>query len=262
MQGARSSGAAARSPDEADDEADDDEALARCRAGDISGLGALVARYQLSAVRTAYLLVQDQAAAEDIVQDSFLLVFRHATRFRPGSPFAPWFYRIVVNAARQYQRSSRRRREIALDRVGSQRDGQGDGHGEGERTGDHRDGQLHALGTPRVPVASDPLRHAERAEQRGAVVAILRSLTYKQREALVLRYYAGYRDDEIARILGSPPGTIRWRIHAALRAFERAARTSAPWLIEDGTAGTEPAGRAERRNPAALLANAEEGTIR
>jgi RNA polymerase sigma-70 factor (ECF subfamily) len=227
MQGAARTSTQAGSARSADP-ADDEGALRRCRARDISGLGALVERYQLAAVRTAYLLVQDQSAAEDIVQESFLLVYRHAGRFRPGSPFAPWFYRIVLNAARQYLRGVRRRRETGLE-------------------------HLDESSSARIPVASDPLRHAERAERRSAVVAILRSLTHKQREVLVLRYYAGYRDDEIAAILGSPAGTIRWRMHAALRAFERAARARAPWLIDEGPDDV--------RDPATLLAAADEGKV-
>lgn len=194
---------------------DDDEALSRCAEGEIGGLDILVARYQLTAIRTAYLLLQDQAAAEDVVQESFLLVFRHAGQFRPGAPFAPWFCRIVLNCARQYQRAARRRRETSLDRIGT-------------------------LGTPgaRTPVGSDPLRAAERGERQQAVARVLAALTHKQREVLVLRFYGGYSDGEIARILACPGGTVRWRLHAALRAFERAALRTCPWLLDDAGAGS------------------------
>jgi RNA polymerase sigma-70 factor (ECF subfamily) len=86
---------------------DDAEAMRRCQQGDIAGLAALVARYQVTAVRVAFLLVRDRALAEDIVQDSFLLAYRASGRFRLGAPFAPWFYQIVLNAARQQQRAIR-----------------------------------------------------------------------------------------------------------------------------------------------------------
>jgi RNA polymerase sigma-70 factor (ECF subfamily) len=199
---------------------DDAEALRRCQAGDISGLGALAARHQLAALRIAYLLVQDQALAEDIVQEGFLLAYRHAAQVRSGALFAPWFHRIVLNAARQHLRAAARRRETSLD-------------------------QLDARSAGRMPVASDPLRHAERTELRAAVMHVLRALTHKQREVLVLRYYGGYKDGEIARALRCPAGTVRWRLHAALRAFDRHARTSYPWLLEEG------------RGPTAMLAQIE-----
>jgi RNA polymerase sigma-70 factor (ECF subfamily) len=198
----------------------DDEALRRCQAGDIAGLDALVARHQLAALRIAYLLMQDRSLAEDIVQESFLLAYRHAGQFRSGTPFAPWFHRIVLNAARQHLRAATRRRETSLDLL------------------DPRSPQ-------RLPVVSDPLRHAERAEVRAAVTHVLRLLTHKQREVLVLRYYGGYKDNEIARALGLPAGTVRWRLHAALRAFDRQARSTYPWLLEDG------------RAPAAILEHSE-----
>jgi RNA polymerase sigma-70 factor (ECF subfamily) len=185
--------------------------MRRCAAGGIAGLDDLVTRHQLAAMRIAYLLVQDTGAAEDIVQESFLRAFHAAPRFRAGAPFAPWFHRIVLNCARQYLRSAGRRRETSLDAAA----------GRGLR----------------LPVASDPLRSAERNERRQAVAAVLATLTQKQREALVLRYYGGYGAGEIARMLGVPGGTVRWRLHAALRAFERSADRTYPWLLDDARPG-------------------------
>lgn len=205
-----------------EDDARDGEALRRCATGDIGGLDDLVGRHQLAGLRIAYLLVQDMAAAEDIVQESFLRVFRAAPQFRAGAPFAPWFHRIVLNAARQYLRGARRRRETSLETL------------------DELD-----LPSGRVPLASDPLTAAQRSERRQAVVSVLATLTHKQREVLVLRYYGGYGDGEIARMLGVPGGTVRWRLHAALRAFERAARTH-PWLLDDAEGGAAVTDRLEQ----------------
>ncbi|HEY7834642.1 MAG TPA: sigma factor, partial [Ktedonobacterales bacterium] len=74
-------------------------------AGRHRGAGGTGRAVQVTAVRVAFLLVQDRALAEDIVQDSFLLAYRASGRFRLGAPFAPWFYQIVLNAARQQQRA-------------------------------------------------------------------------------------------------------------------------------------------------------------
>ncbi len=68
---------------------DDGEAIRRCQRGDIGGLEPLMARYQVAALRLAFLLVGEHAAAEDVVQDSFLLAFQGiardpATHLRPG----------------------------------------------------------------------------------------------------------------------------------------------------------------------------------
>lgn len=94
---------------------DDGEAIRRCQRGDIGGLEPLMARYQVAALRLAYLLVGEGAAAEDVVQDSFLLAYQGIARFRPGSAFTPWFYRIVTNTARQRRRRAATRREVSVE---------------------------------------------------------------------------------------------------------------------------------------------------
>ena len=50
----------------------DTHAIARLKLGDLAGLDALIERYQLQAVRTAYLIVRDRLLAEDIVQETFI----------------------------------------------------------------------------------------------------------------------------------------------------------------------------------------------
>ncbi len=65
---------------------DDAAAIHRCRSGDIRGLDALMAHHQVQALRVAYLLTGDHMQAEDVVQDSFLQVFRTIKHFRPPLP--------------------------------------------------------------------------------------------------------------------------------------------------------------------------------
>ncbi len=192
----------------AEDDADM-AALRRCQQGDIVGLDELVARHQGAAIRIAYLLTQDGATAEDIAQESFLQVYRASQQFRTGARFTPWFHRIVLNTARQYMRTARRRRESSLD-------------------------ALQQTQPTLFPAKSeaDPAVRAEQTERQAATLEVLRALTPNQREVIVLRYYGGYTDGEIARILSVPGGTARWRLHTALRAFERIARRRYPWLIE------------------------------
>lgn len=182
-----------------DDEsiADDSAAIRRCQRGDIGGLEPLIARHQVAALRLAYLLLGERAAAEDVVQDSFLLAYQAIARFRTGSAFAPWFYRIVTNTARLRQRRPAIRHEISID---------------WRRYGDEDRGA-----SPRGDVTAppdrdpqvDPALHAERQEAREDVLRALARLTQKQREAVVLRYYIGCSDHELATILDCHEGTAR-----------------------------------------------------
>jgi RNA polymerase sigma-70 factor, ECF subfamily len=191
----------------------DADAIQRCQQGDISGLGDLAARYQVSAVRLAYLLTGDHELADDIAQDSFLQAYKGIKRFRLGEPFAPWFYRIVTNTARQQWRYARRRREVSL---------------EGLTPGDPVERHVRsAAEDARV----GPAERAELAETRAALLDALATLPQKQREAVALRYYFGYNDQEIARILECRLGAVQQRRHAGRGSLQKVIRERYPWLL-------------------------------
>jgi RNA polymerase sigma-70 factor (ECF subfamily) len=80
---------------------DEQSAIWRLKRGDIEALAVLVRRYEVQAVRTAYLITHDRALAEDVVQNTFLRIYQRIDQFDEGRPFAPWFMRSVVNAAVQ-----------------------------------------------------------------------------------------------------------------------------------------------------------------
>lgn len=195
---------------------DDTDAIRRCQQGDIAGLNSLVARYQTPSVRLAYLLTGEADLANDIVQDSFLLAYRGIKRFRLGEPFAPWFYRIVTNAARQQQRRARHRREISLDTIRPDDSGAQPIGGRLDTPADSR---------------TDPVARAEAGEARDALLAALNTLPHKQREAVVLRYYFGYTDPQIATILKCRLGTVQQRLHAGRASLQQAIRRRSPWLL-------------------------------
>jgi RNA polymerase sigma-70 factor (ECF subfamily) len=192
------------------------DAIRRCQQGDIAGLGLLVACYQVPGVRLAYLLTGDHELADDIVQDSFLLAYRGIGRFRLGEPFAPWFYRIVTNTARQQRRYARHRREVSLDALLPE---------------DAAEHQFGATADSSHSDRADPAVHAESEEARMALLAALATLPHKQREAVVLRYYFGYSDRQIAGILGCRLGTVQQRLHAGRASLQQAIRRRYPWLL-------------------------------
>ncbi len=195
---------------------DDTDAIHRCQQGDIAGLSALVARYQTPSVRLAYLLTGEADLANDIVQDSFLLAYRGIKRFRLGEPFAPWFYRIVTNAARQQQRHARRRREVSIDSI---------------RPDDSGARLIGARLDAPADSRTDPVARAEAGEARDALLAALDTLPHKQREAIVLRYFFGYADPQIAAILKCRLGTVQQRLHAGRGSLQQAIRRRSPWLL-------------------------------
>lgn len=197
-------------------ERDETAAIQRCQQGDIAGLEPLVFAYQTPALRLAVLLTGDHDLAEDITQESFLLAWRGIKRFRLGEPFAPWFYRIVTNTARQQRRSARYRREVSLEALGAD-----------DSSGSHPWPMAESLRVRR----DDPAVRAEQSETREALLAVLATLPYKQREAVTLRYLIGYTDKEIADLLGCRLGAAQQRLHAGRASLRQAIRRDYPWLL-------------------------------
>jgi len=175
---------------------DEREAIGKLIAGDPAGLEPLVRAYQLRAVRTAYLIMQDRAGAEDIVQEAFLRAFARIAQLRPGNAFGPWFLRIVTNdalkAAIRQQKWSAPPGDAALATLETQTDPQ---------PGPEETFLLYESGV-RLRVA-------------------LEALSPEQRAAVVLRYYLELSEPDIAEWVGIPLGTVKWRLHEARRRLRR-----------------------------------------
>jgi RNA polymerase sigma-70 factor (ECF subfamily) len=192
-------------------QAEDSVAIRRCQQGDIDALGILVARYQLSALRLAFLLTGSPTLAEDLVQEAFLAAYHALPRFNLAQPFAPWFYRIVTNSARMRHRASERHPTLSL---------------EAERV-------TGAMAELRPDPAVGPEEQLERAEVRREVGALLASLTSAQREVIVLRYYYGFSDQEIAEIVGCRVPAARQRLYGGLHALKKLLSQRSSWLLEE-----------------------------
>ncbi len=183
---------------------EDHEAVAALKRGDISALDALVRRYQTKAARAAYLITHDTGLAEDVMQSAFVQMVDRIHQFDSARCFEPWFMRIVVNMA--LKSVGRRANQLPLD--------------------------LEAVDWLPDPQPG-PAASVETADLERAVWEALQALTPEQRAVIVLRYYLGYTEQEMSEELGSPVGTIRWRLHAArkmlrglLHNFDRPARRS------------------------------------
>src|SRR5512138_3087035 len=92
-----------------------DEALAaRAASGDDSAFETIVRRYQARVFRLACRLTSD-TDAPDVLQETFLQVYRHLASFRGESQFGTWLYRIATNAALMHRRGATRRAAESLD---------------------------------------------------------------------------------------------------------------------------------------------------
>lgn len=171
-------------------------AIERIKRGDPNGLATLVKRYQVRAVRAAYTITQDRQLAEDVVQMTFIKLFQTVTTFDTRRPFAPWFFKSVVNAA--VRAAKQGGRTLSLNAVL-----------------DNDSGDTFADLLP--DLAALPLEQVENSEMRSVVMAALGKLSPEQRAVVVMRYYLDLETNEISEQLDSPPATIRWRLHNALK---------------------------------------------
>jgi RNA polymerase sigma-70 factor (ECF subfamily) len=163
----------------------DEDLMVRVQAGDSHALAALIDRWR--GPLYAFLWRRAGDGADDLFQESWIRVARARDRFDTSRRFSTWLFQIANNLCRdRWRRLDARRR--ALDSFRE----------ELRATGDE-------ASAPQLPADSDLVRRLERLPER-------------LREVLVLRYYQDLGEAEVAEVLGIPRGTVKSRLHAAVRA--------------------------------------------
>lgn len=157
----------------------------RLAAGD---LAELYAAHRLSLVRLAVLLVDDQASAEDVVQDAFASLAGRLQQVRDPHAALGYLRTSVVNGSR----SALRRRRTARGYV-----------------------------PPRDVEPPGPDDRAVLAEEHREVLVALDRLAPRQREVLVLRYWSGLSEAEIADACGTSRGSVKSTASRAIAALEQ-----------------------------------------
>jgi RNA polymerase sigma-70 factor (ECF subfamily) len=158
--------------------------VCRCQAGDEQAFEELVSTY---GPRLRYYLLKQLGhleAIDDLLQEVWLDVYRGVVRLRQPGSFRAWLYRIARDRAFRALRQTRVASQLADESELAERDVVDDGFS------------------------------AEDAERVHAALDLLPPL---HREVLVLRFIDDLSYDEIARITGSQPGTVKSRIHNAKR---------------------------------------------
>ncbi len=97
------------------DQSTDEELVEAARAGDFDAYTVLVRRFSDRVYRLAWSFVKSEHEAEDVVQETFLNVYRALDRFQGNSKLGSWIYRITVNTALMRLRRKRRRPEVTLE---------------------------------------------------------------------------------------------------------------------------------------------------
>jgi RNA polymerase sigma-70 factor (ECF subfamily) len=184
---------------------DADELVRRAALGDVRAFDVLITTRLDRCYRLAYSILGNEADAADAMQEAVVSAWRQLPRLRDRSSFDSWLNRTVANAARMSRRHRVRLREIRVEVV---EDGEGAAFG-----ADHPD-----------PAAGRQIEAIASADAIGRAFDRLRE---QDRVIIVLHHVEERPLAEIARTLGIAVGTVKWRLHQARNALERAMEAEA-----------------------------------
>jgi RNA polymerase sigma-70 factor (ECF subfamily) len=177
----------------------DEQLAARAAAGDESAFEAVVTRYQSRVFRLAWRLTASESDAADVLQETFLRVYRGIATFRGASRFGTWLYRIATNAALMHRRARARRPAEPLDRFLPCFDDDG----------------RHAATPAELQTAAGVEQQIDRRRLAEKALAAIDRLPDTYREAFVLRDLEEMTTAEVADVLGLDPAAVRQRVHRA-----------------------------------------------
>jgi len=168
----------------------DEELIARFQNGDVYAFEKIVYRYKDPLINFVFHFLGDRIDAEDVVQETFLRVYRNKHLYRNVAKFSTWIYTIAGNLAKTELRRRRRRKIFSLSQMGYE----------------NRDYEI----TDTVPTP-DGLVDGEMNE--GFIRKEIEALPVRFREVVVLRDIQELSYEEISDILHIPIGTVKSRVN-------------------------------------------------
>jgi RNA polymerase sigma-70 factor (ECF subfamily) len=177
----------------------------RLRSQDATALETLMERYGSKLYRVAFGITRNHSDAEEVVQDTFLSLFRKIDRFEGRAALGTWLYRIATNAALGKQRGKRATAEVHLE------DLLPTFHADGHRQGDTASLLADWSSTPESQLLS--------GEAREILDEALGTLPGHYRAVLVLRDVEELSNEEVAAALGETVVSVKSRIHRARMAL-------------------------------------------
>jgi RNA polymerase sigma-70 factor (ECF subfamily) len=180
---------------------EDDDLVVRLREGDRDAVEHVYVTHHAAIRAFARRLVGDEAAAEDLVHETFVALPRAIRRYRGDAPLRSFLMGIAVNHARRHVRAAMRRRRATE--------------------------KLAEVSELRAP-AADASETLDRKRLADRLSAALDELPIDQRVAFVLCEAEGRTSVEVAAIVGVPEGTVRTRLFHAKKKLRLALEGFAP----------------------------------
>lgn len=166
-----------------------EEDFKKLKTGDKDSFDLLYQGYYLVLYRTALLILGNKEDAEDVLQDTFVSIYKNAKTLSDFEKLRPWIFSILKNTS--YTRYKKRKREFPDEFV------------------------LDKAEESPTYIGEDAF--AERSEIQDALM----NLKEKEREVLVLYYYNDFSIEEVARICNTFQGTVKSRLHRARKNLKK-----------------------------------------
>lgn len=164
--------------------------MLQVREGDVAKLGILFERHHVKLYNFLARVTNRRDSSEDLVQEVFFRMLKYGHSFRGEAPFTVWMYQLARNAATDHYRKWKNETPM-----------------EGAEDAPDRDS-----------APDDSLLRDERAEHLRKALALL---SVDKKEVLILSRYQELKYEEIGAILNCPVGTVKARVHRALKDLKR-----------------------------------------
>ncbi len=180
----------------------DSELVARARQGDRDAMEALVVRYQRRLVSVAVGMLKNPDDAAEVVQETFIRIFRNLDGFKGDSSFYTWAYRIAVNLAIDFQRRESKRTAVEFDEAAPPTSSE-------------------SLPSGALQIGRDPFVQTRNRELGRRIFDAIENLTPDHRAVILLREIDGQSYEEIAESLQISIGTVMSRLHYARKNLQK-----------------------------------------
>lgn len=180
----------------------DEELMLRYAGGDVEAFEVLVSRHERALFYFILKSCANRARAEEILQEVFLRIIRHAKNYKPSAKFTTWAYTITRNLCVDAARKRGRASEISLDAP----------------AGKDSDSPAMVDGLPDTGARASSVE-LERKTFRRRLSQALDALPAEQREVFILREFSGLKFHEIAEATGTKVPTVKSRMRYALKAL-------------------------------------------
>ncbi|PEP48250.1 RNA polymerase subunit sigma [Bacillus wiedmannii] len=155
--------------------------------------------------KTAHFLIGDKTDVDDVVQEIYIQLYESLRKYDSEKPFRPWIIGLAIKQIHSYRRKRWMRLRI-----------------------------IKKAEEQRKPVQIDFSNDIVSKISNKKLIELIHKLPYKLKQVIMLRYLHDYSQEEVAHILHIPIGTVKSRIHAALKKLRQKEQVEEIFLGEVG----------------------------